>query len=105
MKRLCDICKSEYNVKQSDLDRGWGLTCSKSCAAKKREESKEGYNIVTVEKNNMKRELWFNKYRKQELSLRRRKPKWSDSKIWNEMYRLTKDEIFLSNDIKDTFIF
>lgn len=36
MKRLCDNCGIEYNVRKADLDRGWGLTCSKSCAAKKR---------------------------------------------------------------------
>lgn len=36
MKRNCDICNFEYDVKQSDLNRGWGLTCSKKCAALKR---------------------------------------------------------------------
>ncbi|MEG0209086.1 MULTISPECIES: hypothetical protein [Gammaproteobacteria] len=30
-------CGAVYNVKRSDLARGWGKTCSKSCAAKLRE--------------------------------------------------------------------
>lgn len=44
MKRNCDICGNEYNVKKSDLQRGWGLTCSKSCAAIKRENDKRVKN-------------------------------------------------------------
>lgn len=46
MKRCCDICGNEYNVKPSDLKRGWGLTCSKSCAAIKRENDKRGETKV-----------------------------------------------------------
>lgn len=30
-------CGVEYSAKQSDVDRGWGRSCSKRCAAKKRE--------------------------------------------------------------------
>lgn len=33
-------CGSVYKVKRSDLARGWGKTCSKSCAAKLREHKK-----------------------------------------------------------------
>ncbi len=38
--RRCDACPTRYNAKKSDLKRGWGLTCSKSCAAIKRERKK-----------------------------------------------------------------
>lgn len=30
-------CGSEYRVRQADLNRGWGKSCSKSCAAIKRD--------------------------------------------------------------------
>lgn len=56
MKRNCDNCNKEYTPDQRNLKRGWGLTCSKSCAAQKRERSKykikpkrytsEGYEII-----------------------------------------------------------
>lgn len=29
-------CGKSYTARQADLDRGWGLSCSKSCAATKR---------------------------------------------------------------------
>lgn len=35
-----------------NLKRGWGKTCSKSCAASKREKSRPDYDIKTVERNN-----------------------------------------------------
>jgi len=120
MKRLCDNCGIEYNVRKADLDRGWGLTCSelphpegrgfpdrfgKSCAAKKREEARDDYDKETVENNNMKRKLWHNKYKATEMGLRNRNPNWSDEKIWAEMYKITKDEIFLVKNVTDIFIF
>jgi hypothetical protein len=40
MKRKCDYCDKEYNADNRNLKRGWGLCCSKSCAAKKREKQK-----------------------------------------------------------------
>lgn len=40
MERKCDNCGAEYNVDSRNLKRGWGLCCSKSCAAKKREKNK-----------------------------------------------------------------
>lgn len=33
-------CNSVYHVRRADLDRGWGETCCKSCAAKLREVNK-----------------------------------------------------------------
>lgn len=58
MKRNCDNCGNEYNADPRNLKRGWGLCCSKSCAASKREKSKPGYNPDRVALNNVRRELW-----------------------------------------------
>jgi hypothetical protein len=33
VKRSCDHCGKEIEVKQADIERGWGRHCSKSCAA------------------------------------------------------------------------
>jgi hypothetical protein len=30
----CKFCKIEFEARKADVDRGWGLFCSKSCAAK-----------------------------------------------------------------------
>lgn len=57
-KRNCDWCKKEYLADNRNLKRGWGLCCSKSCAANKRESKKP------------KKERYVN-----------RKRKWS---IWDE---------------------
>lgn len=57
-KRKCDNCSREYMADERNLKRGWGLTCSKSCAAYKREKSKKSYNAETVEANNIKRKNW-----------------------------------------------
>lgn len=40
MKKICEVCGKEFNAKPSDVERGWGKTCSKSCAAKLRERKK-----------------------------------------------------------------
>ena len=40
IKRKCDNCGEEYMADTRNLRRGWGLCCSKSCAASKREKSK-----------------------------------------------------------------
>lgn len=58
MKRKCDNCGNEYNADNRNLKRGWGLCCSKSCAASKREKSKTGYNLRTVAINNQRRANW-----------------------------------------------
>lgn len=58
MIRKCDNCNSEYNADERNVKRGWGLCCSKSCAASKREKSKPGYNADKVAFNNMRREYW-----------------------------------------------
>ena len=39
MKRKCDNCGKEYIADMRNVKRGWGLCCSKSCAAKKRERT------------------------------------------------------------------
>ena len=62
-KRNCDNCKKEYMADDRNLARGWGLCCSKSCAAKKREMSKEGYSKNRVERNNIKRAFWHDSNR------------------------------------------
>lgn len=62
MKRKCDVCKKEYNADERNIKRGWGLCCSKSCAAKKREKAKPGYNPARVKENNYKRDNWFDFY-------------------------------------------
>lgn len=58
VKRNCDNCGEEYKADTRNLKRGWGLCCSKSCAATKREKSKPGYNPERVERNNVRRVLW-----------------------------------------------
>lgn len=58
IERKCDNCGKTYYADTRDLKRGWGLCCSKSCAAEKREKSKPGYNPSRVALNNILRELW-----------------------------------------------
>ena len=58
MKRNCDNCGKEYNADERNLKRGWGLCCSKSCAASKREKSKPGYDPERVALNDVRRETW-----------------------------------------------
>lgn len=62
ISRNCDNCGKPYMADSRNLKRGWGLCCSKSCAAKKREMSKPGYNPKRVEKNNERRANWMNTY-------------------------------------------
>lgn len=57
IKRLCH-CGREYLADERNLKRGWGLSCSKSCAASKREMSKPGYDPKRVESNNTRRLYW-----------------------------------------------
>lgn len=54
-KRKCDICGKEYMADNRNLKRGWGLCCSKKCAAKKRERSRPDYDSEKVRYNNLKR--------------------------------------------------
>lgn len=56
MKRNCDNCDKEYEADMRNVNRGWGLCCSKSCAASKREKSKPNYNPDRVAFNNIRRE-------------------------------------------------
>lgn len=58
IKRKCDNCGKEYEADTRNLKRGWGLCCSKSCAASKREKCKDGYDVDRVARNNIKRENW-----------------------------------------------
>ena len=60
IKRNCDNCGNEYKADARNLKRGWGLCCSKSCAAKKREMSRPDYDLETVERNNRIREGIYN---------------------------------------------
>ena len=63
MERECDVCKKIYNADSRNLKRGWSLCCSKSCAAKKREMSKPGYDLNRVLANNLKREGIYDSYK------------------------------------------
>lgn len=58
VKRKCDTCNKEYQADSRNIKRGWGLCCSKSCAAKKREKSKPSYNKQIVKQNNIRRKNW-----------------------------------------------
>jgi hypothetical protein len=60
MRRNCDNCGKEYEADERNLRRGWGLCCSKSCAAKKREKSRPDYDPVKVTENNFRRANWNN---------------------------------------------
>lgn len=62
MKRKCDVCGKEYNADERNIKRGWGLCCSKSCAAKKREKRKPSYNAERVKENNIRRARWNDNY-------------------------------------------
>ena len=59
-KRNCDNpeCGKSYLADNRALNRGWGKTCSKSCAAKVREMSKPGYCPIRVKENDVRRILW-----------------------------------------------
>lgn len=61
-KRNCDNCGEEYLADNRNLKRGWGLTCSKSCAASMREKSKPFYNPKRVAINNERRKNWNKGY-------------------------------------------
>lgn len=37
------VCGKEYQAREADLKRGWGKSCSKSCASKKREKKTGNY--------------------------------------------------------------
>lgn len=56
--RNCDNCGRQYKEDIRNVKRGWGLCCSKSCAAKKREKLKPSYNHNRVEANNIRRNNW-----------------------------------------------
>lgn len=53
-KRNCDNCGKTYFADNRNLKRGWGLCCSKSCSASKREKSRPNYDPVRVAENNEK---------------------------------------------------
>lgn len=61
-KRNCDECSKEYFADNRNLSMGWGLTCSKKCAAKKREKRKPNYNPIRVSINNERRRNWNDNY-------------------------------------------
>lgn len=56
--RSCDYCGKRYKVDKSNYDRGWDRACSKSHAAKLREQSKPGYDKDYVKFNNVRRATW-----------------------------------------------
>lgn len=56
INRNCNNCNNPYQADSRNVKRGWGLCCSKSCAASMREKSKPGYDPKRVERNNIIRE-------------------------------------------------
>ena len=61
--RCCNNCGKPYNADNRNLKRGWGLACSKKCAASLREKAKPAYNPITVAENNLRRANWNSNYR------------------------------------------
>jgi len=57
-ERKCDNCSKAYSPDPRNWNRGWGRTCSKSCAASMREKSRPGYDPTTVAENNERRANW-----------------------------------------------
>lgn len=41
IKRKCDNCQNDYQADTRNLNRGWGLCCSKSCARETEEKRKD----------------------------------------------------------------
>lgn len=62
-RRMCNNqkCKKEYEADNRNLKRGWGLCCSKKCAAILRESKKIGYDEKKVKNNNIRRANWNNR--------------------------------------------
>lgn len=58
-ERKCANCGRIYMADNRNLQRGWGLCCSKRCAAQKREKSRPDYDPAIVAMNNYKRENGF----------------------------------------------
>lgn len=58
INRKCNSCGESYEADARNLKRGWGLSCSKSCAASLREKSKPGYDPARVALNNIRRISW-----------------------------------------------
>lgn len=46
MKRICKnkTCKNEFDARPADVNRGWGLYCSKRCKAVAQERRTGQYN-------------------------------------------------------------
>jgi len=42
VKVIC-ACGKEFNARQADINRGWGKSCSKSCAAKRTNKKTGNY--------------------------------------------------------------
>lgn len=66
MKRNCDFCGKEYEADNRNLKRGWGLCCSKSCAAKLR-NSKEKKDIIIKQLDNGGFDVYYNGKHTEEL--------------------------------------
>lgn len=47
VRRKCEQCQKDIEVRQADIDRGWGKFCSKSCKARKQAKL---FNIKRVNK-------------------------------------------------------
>lgn len=45
VKMLC-ACDKEYQARKADLKRGWGLSCSKSCSAKRKLNLQQPAKII-----------------------------------------------------------
>jgi hypothetical protein len=48
--RIC-ACGKEFQAKKADIARGWAKSCSKSCAATKREKKTGNYARFCAQRN------------------------------------------------------
>jgi len=54
LKRNCAECGKEYTPDSSNLKKGLGITCSKSCGAKRREKLRIGYDYTAAQEDKTK---------------------------------------------------
>lgn len=57
MVAMICMCGNHYSAKQADLNRGWGLSCSKKCAAIRREFEGKSTKRAKKSVKNDKKEL------------------------------------------------
>lgn len=64
VSKTCPVCRDEFKARLSDVKRGWGKFCSKSCKAKEQEKRTGQYknylrgNTPTRQRLKRIREEW-----------------------------------------------